>query len=131
MSFSNDQVPKGGGTSQTSIGQSIGKQPSSPRGLVNTHLTAYDSHLVLSMLIKSLSALNTPLHHPVFLLLHFLFPIKKFRASLNINYLSNQMSISISHLANKITASFEIPFIGLLTNYALINSYGNYFCPIC
>ena len=36
-----------------------------------------------------------------------------------------------SHSANKITASFEIDsLIGLLTNYALINSYGKHFCPV-
>jgi len=38
------------------------------------------------------------------------------------------MSIPFSNLANTITDSFEIDsLIGLLTSYALINSYGKYF----
>ena len=32
------QVPMERGTSQTSIGQSIGERPSPPRGQVNTHI---------------------------------------------------------------------------------------------
>ena len=54
------------------------------------------------------------------------FPLSndKCRACLNVNCLSNQLLIPFSHSANKITASFEIDsLIGLLTNYALINSY--------
>jgi hypothetical protein len=76
------------------------------------------------MLIKSLSALSPPLHHLVFLLLHFLFSNHKCRDCLNVNCVSNQFLIPFSHSATKITASFEIDsLIGLLTNYALINSY--------
>jgi hypothetical protein len=40
------------------------------------------------------------------------------------------MSIFFSHSANKITSRFETDsLIGLLTSYALIDSYGKYFCP--
>jgi hypothetical protein len=61
------------------------------------------------------------------------FPLSndKLRACLNFNCFSNQMSISCSHSANKITTSFEIDLlIGLLTNYTLINRYGQHFCPV-
>ena len=41
------------------------------------------------------------------------------------------MSIPFSNLANKIIDSFEIDYLfGLLANYALLNSYDNYFCPV-
>ena len=55
----------------------------------------------------------------------FPFSNEKIWACLTVNCLSNQLLISFSHSSNKITASFEFDsLIGLLTNYALINSQG-------
>ncbi len=97
--------------------------------ITSTSTTAFDS-ITSSLIYANKITVFTPPSSGISSS-SFPFSNEKIWACLTVNCLSNQLLISFSHSSNKITASFEFDsLIGLLTNYALINSQGKQFCPV-
>ena len=100
-----------------------------PQFLLLLHLVQW--HLLWSMLIKLLYALSPPLHHSVFLLLHSLFPMTNSElASISIDCsIRCQYPVHIQP-TKSLPVLKLICWLVLFTNYTLISSYGQYFCPV-